>query len=85
METESSSSELDGSSVKVNREVGTTLEEGTSEGKMVGVTVSSSEEATEEKIGVSSSEDRTKEEVGDTPSSPEEKTDEKAGVPSTDG
>ena len=85
METESSSSELDGSSVKVNREVGTTLEEGTSEGKMVGVTVSSSEEATEEKIGVSSSEDRTKEEVGDTPSSSEEKTDKKAGVPSTDG
>ena len=85
METESSSSELDGSSVKVNREVGTTLEEGTSEGKMVGVTVSSSVEATEEKVGVSSSEDGTKEEAGDTASSPEEKTDEKAAVSSTDG
>ena len=58
IEVDGSSSKLDGISVKVGMEVGTTLDGGTSEGEGVGVSVISTEKIIEEKVGVSSGDER---------------------------
>ena len=58
IEVDSSSSELDGISVKVGMELGTILVGGTSEREGVGVSVISTEEIIEEKVGVSSGDER---------------------------